>query len=1727
MEQTTANRYAWLLGSTTPEPAHVPTPPLPNLDSQTAAMEAVVAEVYVPTPEPPLPTTPAESLNNSTLVPTQTPEGYVAVPMEGAPPPEALLASPVPQSEASPSPTPVVHSPTPQLITDGARILDDLARADNAASFDQVWPDPPSNPLVGWDQDTPSPDSVFALKASRLLDAWMPQQGFINQKTFNRLRKEYTVNMVGNRHIWELSCWLHRAPVSKVRDFLYLHGPDSGIIHALQHAFATRLTRLRGNIGAHSPHADAVRTALLQYAEKGAIPTPSPSLPSPGPSTIEALRSAVPSPTPIPVEVISVHSTSSDSVVLVTPREQAAIERAMRRVSRTAPIAPPLSRRPSLSLSEASGRPAPPEEDAASDSSLTPTGTPAPQGSADVSMTEGPTPSSHSSIMAERGDHPRVPIIVDTPTDGPYSDETDHTRSPPTDMGHARGDGRMTARRYGGPPTASSSLDVPRWSGDTQEQEAKAIMDALRASAARPRPDKTLLPALTNLPAESTQTARDWADTLNSKRIGYAYYLLNGTIDPVAGGAYEGPDGALMNAFLLATDVLGSGVGPPLDVGSRVVNSNAWFRCAAASLSAITRGVLVSDEFFRLGAFPVKPCPDSIQYHNQLQAPESQVELLQAMTGQLLEELSAKGISRLSRPELWQEIYAQERDHLRQAVRDSEEHAIWQSQLMQDAKRATAEEALAAIIKTFKADEAALKEQTSLAARIATKVGSLRASWEAEFEQGVERERAALKAQWQDDLHRTAMHEAQAEWRTWKETELATARAEAMNRISLDYVLQACGSDAEAMIAAKRDFARDFVAHNYQGWVDQALCERWPEIEQHAQGYTREQYLNEELGRIWPEVREEARKEAEANAAKYRANLEVSLNKTADADHRVDAYVAGLVPRTKAGKQRAKDVKRERTALVEAKRTPAGPTAQEQTITRAVLETAEYENGHPNAMHQLGVAIGVIHPFEETIGVPVGPILPPPSPETIGDRDSSAPPATDPFPALPSSNGPRSVASSMHAPGNQMEDDAPAPEAEPSQDTLIQAVRELLAPLQAGMLMLTSRVEELDRRTRQPRVEHPLPARPASPPPVAAPLPAAEIETTDRDVSMSPPRLPTPTPPSPVGSSEAPLPVDGQSSEQAPAPVDAPPAPSSDPTPPIPKPKRKAKGKGKATVAATGGSEAPAPVPAKDSAKAPTTKAADNDGFISVGRRGPTYNSVTAKGVQQNAATRATASAAAAAQGRTAKGTLRRNAPTSSPTLPTITRIVVVRNGGLTDVDAEARLRITNPGFIVQGVRTAIERQTSNPLRLLGGRWSRGVERTGNFVYHVAGKVAMSAILPFSSYLLQPFPGATLVPAEGWCWAQLRGVLTAGSDDVIYDEDQLTAELRLNPVFETVPLVQVPHWATDPFKISTNTSTVVFAYIDQDKSITQAAVAGGVSMFSYGVKVDPPADPAPAPRAILKRPTEVETPSLARVDDVDPPLDFPLFDAAQLGQEVNPVLHDPTPAEAAANKPAPKAPKPKARIVRPSTDSAKPGETSTERAATRFRPASPSEVQGLLNMAVPKTKADTTLKQVGAATASLAAKPREVRGTSLEDDGVMRPQTVVERLAEMYPSPLTMNIPSSIVEAATTRYRYMVDEVKQGRVTVTVVGRDFIAPFADYCPRFHKLRNAELATLVRIMDGDEAALMEPRYWTAGEYENTALQSRAFGGHDHLGAELAEPMAPTAVPTRNRPVPPYV
>ncbi|KAH9024110.1 hypothetical protein EDB85DRAFT_2150723 [Lactarius pseudohatsudake] len=564
MEHPSQNRYAWLLDST-PELANMPSPTEQISLSTAAAMEAIVAETYIPTPEPPLPTNPLDdSLNNSTLVPTHTPEGMVAIAIDSSPPSEALVASPA-------------TSPTPQLITEGAALAITLENADNNLQYAQgievslymVAPVAPTTIRVSpMELDpTPSPDTIFERKAVALYDAWIALIGRMNPKKFEELQVEYSANQVGNPHIWLLSCWLHRAPSAKVLEFLRAHSPPTSIIEALQHAFATRLTRLRGHIADHSKHADTVRSALEDWNNG-------------------AMREAVPSPITwmMPGNAsapISVSSSDNSSVVLIQPRELAAFERAQRRATCSqAPVAPPpLSRRPSVSLSDmAEAAPQNMAEDDGSDSSTTPTSAKPPWTHA-IPKEDWPsewgshTPSSHSLIAGgSDGHHPRHPIILDTPSPSlhtPFS-----TKSPPEDMGRPDPKGKMSSA-------------------------ARATLNELRLLSKQAPPTQAAVEGIVDASTdEASDWANIWADTIAPMQEGYARYALRDPIPLLKGGNRIEPAHALDTAFRVVVAAIGAGFDKPGSPQDRTLGSGHWFRGVSAVMGATLRGMLISQGFF-------------------------------------------------------------------------------------------------------------------------------------------------------------------------------------------------------------------------------------------------------------------------------------------------------------------------------------------------------------------------------------------------------------------------------------------------------------------------------------------------------------------------------------------------------------------------------------------------------------------------------------------------------------------------------------------------------------------------------------------------------------------------------------------------------------------------------------------------------------------------------------------------------------------------------------------------------------------------------------------------------------------------------------------------------------------------------------------------------------------------------------------------------------------------
>ncbi|KAH8990022.1 hypothetical protein EDB86DRAFT_3080586 [Lactarius hatsudake] len=394
------------------------------------------------------------------------------------------------------------------------------------------------------------------------------------------------------------------------------------------------------------------------------------------------------------------------------------------------------------------------------------------------------------------------------------------------------------------------------------------------------------------------------------------------------------------------------------------------------------------------------------------------------------------------------------------------------------------------------------------------------------------------------------------------------------------------------------------------------------------------------------------------------------------------------------------------------------------------------------------------------------------------------------------------LGSSVHCPANAMEDDPP----------------EMLCPLATAVTSLASRIDAMEGQTVESRP--PVPAAVPTPP-LAAPVKKA---APPKKV-VAPMTATNPPPHEKVG----PPPL-VQAMPHPPKPVRPPPVPDAA-FPFLAKsalPRKLAE---------------PSPQKAPATPKATPSPADLAGDYIHVGQCGrPTYLVATKKGIAQHESTTAKAKAVAAAQGCTLAGTLSRQAPPSSPAKANTTKVIIVRHGGFADKEKEKKLCFGNLGNLVMGVRTAIAQKMAKPIRLLYGHWSREADRTGNFIYMIAGKLTMSQILPYQEFLCAPFPGASLVPAEGWFWAQLRGVITHNDDGALCSEDELEAELRLHPTFETVPFIVKPHWLTHPANIREATATIGFTMEDPTGAVIQAALAGPVSMFSYQVKFVPCGD---------------------------------------------------------------------------------------------------------------------------------------------------------------------------------------------------------------------------------------------------------------------------------------------
>jgi hypothetical protein len=155
-------------------------------------------------------------------------------------------------------------------------------------------------------------------------------------------------------------------------------------------------------------------------------------------------------------------------------------------------------------------------------------------------------------------------------------------------------------------------------------------------------------------------------------------------------------------------------------------------------------------------------------------------------------------------------------------------------------------------------------------------------------------------------------------------------------------------------------------------------------------------------------------------------------------------------------------------------------------------------------------------------------------------------------------------------------------------------------------------------------------------------------------------------------------------------------------------------------------------------------------------------------------------------------------------------------------------------------VQQELNRVTANSPIILRGKWSDTVQKTGNYVFRLAGNLSVESVHSYGPILCSIFPGeASIVPTRGWTWIQLRGVdVEYMEDDVGYafDESDLLKSFQVNPCFANVMLPVPPYWQGNPLNFTRAMATVIAAILDEDNSICQRASREGVCMFGHQIK---------------------------------------------------------------------------------------------------------------------------------------------------------------------------------------------------------------------------------------------------------------------------------------------------
>ena len=138
-------------------------------------------------------------------------------------------------------------------------------------------------------------------------------------------------------------------------------------------------------------------------------------------------------------------------------------------------------------------------------------------------------------------------------------------------------------------------------------------------------------------------------------------------------------------------------------------------------------------------------------------------------------------------------------------------------------------------------------------------------------------------------------------------------------------------------------------------------------------------------------------------------------------------------------------------------------------------------------------------------------------------------------------------------------------------------------------------------------------------------------------------------------------------------------------------------------------------------------------------------------------------------------------------------------------------------------------RSAKSTLPLLSGRWAT---HTHNYVYTFVGDIPFARITQIAHILLQPFPGRILAPCLGWSRVIFHGTPVSDPDsDAMYTDEQLMEELVRNPICSRLQFILPPTWVRHRELITSDASSISFAFVDRDGEITKTMKKAHLAMF--------------------------------------------------------------------------------------------------------------------------------------------------------------------------------------------------------------------------------------------------------------------------------------------------------